>query len=288
MKIYVEDGIEFELVKKTKSKDEAKRLRSEIAKKGYYARVRHFYRDGKVIGYGILKSLKSRLKDKPKKEQKLTKEQRMEEYRRKEAIEVAKAMKKPIKDIKWNIQYHKEKTKEYEKEVEKKPTYFNYESLSHHRHEEMIYLQALSQKKRDINEKNSKLADKLHEKYGEDNYGFDYPDLEQKVQDILMEKGFDEDKAWKLVIDIVVFHEDYLNLHLGTINWRRDLLERINDGEYPELKGKFIPQLSYVDLCKKDFINIVDDIAEDFRKEQGIVFTKSEINAMKKELRRFV
>jgi len=69
-KIYKEDGIKFELVKKVNNKAEAKKLAIDFNKEGYYSRVRHFYdKNNKIICYGVLKSFMQKRKKGKKREE---------------------------------------------------------------------------------------------------------------------------------------------------------------------------------------------------------------------------
>jgi len=56
--IYHEDGIEFSLVRRYKEKQKARNVAKKITNSGYYGRVKHFYKGGKVLFYGVIMSTK--------------------------------------------------------------------------------------------------------------------------------------------------------------------------------------------------------------------------------------
>lgn len=270
-KIYREDGIDFELIKKTKNKVEAKKLATKFKKEGYNGRVRHFYKNGKIIYYGALKSL-----------MKIGQEKIKEDYETK----LSKAMKLSIDILNQKIRISKKLMEEYDVEY-KKTNNTNFLILKDLCGWDItIYNDAIRYKKDKLREKRSKLEDKLMKIFEGDNYGYDYPDFEVIVENILKKKGLGYEKLNSMMSE-VIFYEDELNLHLSTINWRKDLLYHIDRGEFPELKGKRIPQLSFQHLSKKDFVNVANKIAKEFSKTYNVNLTKAEINSMRKELMKY-
>ncbi len=196
--------------------------------------------------------------------------------------------KKSMKDIKWAINYHKEKIAEFD-EIEDK-TYLEYSSSSHHHQQWSIAMEVLRERKDKLDAKKQKLIDDLYDKYPPGSYGMDYPGIDDAMEDIARNRGIEEGSTqWHKLMDVGFWQHDNMDTSLSILNWRDDLKEAIELGDHPELKGKFIPQLGFHASMKRRLPNdIASEINTDLKKEVGIILSKQELNKIKRGVKRHI
>lgn len=214
------------------------------------------------------------------------------DYKLKDTLRTYLASKKTIKKLKYNITYFDEKIKEHDAEMkESKKTGMDqitdFWSSSYYHENYVANLNGLREKKKVLEDRHKAKEKYYYDKYPPHNYGMDYPRIERAITDILINRGEIEDEDDPKLSDLMwTTHttNESLDTKLSIHNWREDLMSDIAGGDYPELKGKKIPQLSYYYSMKKSILKHADELAEDYKKEHGIVFTPSEIKKIKKEL----
>lgn len=193
-----------------------------------------------------------------------------------------------MKDLKVDLVFSDKRIKSF-KELEKKRSLTSTEHLK--------YLWTLEdynktyteyhKRKNELYDKKTKLADELYKKYETHSYGMDYPPIENAIEKVLEERGYDEKKVYDMVSDFHRYKAEDMDSILAMYNWREDLIQDINDGLYPELKGKFIPQQLWRKSLRKDMLDVANDYAKNLKEDHNVELNKKEINAIKIAIKRY-
>lgn len=194
-----------------------------------------------------------------------------------------------IKNLKWYITYHEEELEKAEKILDKKLAnnenpILAYFDVEHHRKGARDNQAELWNRQKANEEKNKKLGDYLYKKYPPIKYGLDFPSLYEAFHDDIFK---DHPKVWDFE-EVITVNEWVINGRLEEINWRNDLIDAIERGEHPELKGKRIPKIGWHEYLRKTFFDeIIEHFKEDF-KEYDHELTPTEIRKIKNVLKIYI